>query len=149
MNNLAVQVSPDNQKVLEAQDKVNNKAFNAAISNNQFTHGVAPAYDSWAATRQTQEFGGAVDYLFKTEEAKRAAAHLEQAGQNVHEIENGLYIDNKVLEAKLTAIEKEIKTLESYGWPEYLEGSWHNATSTHEAEVFGKSIENWSHTGEA
>jgi hypothetical protein len=50
MNMLAVQVSPDNQKVLEAQSKVNENAFHAATSNNQFVHGVAPAYESWAAT---------------------------------------------------------------------------------------------------
>ena len=54
MNNLAVQVSPDNQKVLEDQGKVNEDAFHAATSNNQFVHGVAPAYEEWAATQQTQ-----------------------------------------------------------------------------------------------
>ena len=113
MNNLAVQVSPDNQKVLEAQDHKNEAAFHAATTNSAFQHSVAPAYEAWAATSQTQKFGGDVDYLFHTQEVQRVGAHLDQAGQNVHEIENGLYIDNKVLEDKLNHIEAEVKTLES------------------------------------
>ena len=113
MNMLAVQVSPDNQKVLEAQDHKNEAAFHAATTNSAFQHGVAPAYEAWTATSQTQKFGGDVEYLFHTQEAQRVGAHLDQAGQNVHEIENGLYIDNKVLEDKLAHIEAEVKALES------------------------------------
>ena len=53
MNMLAVQVSPENQKRLDEQDHINEKAFHAATSNADFQHGVAPAYEAWAATSQT------------------------------------------------------------------------------------------------
>ena len=110
---LAVQVSPENQKRLDEQVHINEKAFHAATSNGEFQHGLAPAYETWAATSQTQKFAGDVEYLYHTEEVQRVGAHLDQAGQNVHEIENGLYIDNKVLEDKLAHIEAEVKALES------------------------------------